>query len=207
MGYSCLRKQYGNNRFPSKSWIDTLHQYGWSGLNLSCHLCGQYVKDILLGKPTPMDDLGVLWDIFGRVQINTHGIPHNFFTEKMCELFNPEKEFIFQYDNENAEILESAINQGVNCSTLFDLSHGAGVLPEQWPMPFNGIKCGYAGGLSPDNLDSQIRLIESNVGATEIWIDMETHVRSNNDRQFDLKKVEQCLLIASPYVGVKVKES
>ena len=195
-------KQYGNKRFPSKIWIEQLRNEGWEGLNLSCHLCGQFVRDILMGHDAPIRDLGILWDMFARVQINTHGIPHSFDAMKMVELLKAQtgKEFIFQYDNCNAEILEAAINGGVKCSTLFDLSHGAGVLPTEWPRPLNNISCGYAGGLSPDNLDSQIQLIESKVGETKIWIDMETHVRSNNDVLFDLSKVEQCFNIAAKYI-------
>ena len=62
------------------------------------------------------------------------------------------------------------------------------------------IKCGYAGGISPDNIEAQIKLIEEKVGDIQTWIDMETHVRSFNDSVFDLYKVEQCLEISKKYV-------
>ena len=97
--------------------------------------------------------------------------------------------------NRSRRVWIAAVGAGVNCSTLFDLSHGAGVLPEQWPKPLPGIRCGYAGGLSPDNIKEQLTLISAAVGDTPIWIDMETHVRSNNDRLFDLGKVEQVLKV------------
>ena len=87
-----------------------------------------------------------------------------------------------------------------NISALFDLSHGTGVLPDQWPATLNFVKCGYAGGLSPENLELQIKAIERIVGDTPIWIDMETHVRSNMDAQFDLSKVRTCLEISSRVV-------
>lgn len=200
-GILVSKKQYGNNRFPSKDWIKKLVYEVHESTQLSCHLCGQFVKDILIGKDNAQQDLGELWNFFNRVQINTQGIPHAYFAEKLSAILVPGKEYIFQYDNQNAEILEAAINSGAKCSTLFDLSHGAGVLPSKWPLPFPNIKCGYAGGLSPENLNTQIQLIESKVGNTEIWIDMETHVRSNNDMLFDLKKVEKCLKIASKYIN------
>ena len=77
----------------------------------------------------------------------------------------------------------------MDCSTLFDMSHGAGILPKEWLAPIDGVRCGYAGGLSPENVVSQIKLIESKVGNYELWIDMETQIRSNADQQFDLGKV------------------
>jgi len=111
------------------------------------------------------------------------------------------KEFIFQFDDVNNGIIESVSKSGVNCSALFDTSGGAGILPNEWPEPLQNIKCGYAGGISPENIEAQIKLIESKVGETKIWIDMETHIRSNNDYQFDLNKVEKCLEISCKYVS------
>ncbi len=107
-----------------------------------------------------------------------------------------EKEFIFQYDNVNTVFVDLAKQAKVNFSALFDLSHGIGILPSEWPNLLDGVKCGYAGGLSPENLEEQIKRIEEKAGDTEIWIDMETHVRSNYDMLFDLQKVRQCLDIA-----------
>lgn len=104
-----------------------------------------------------------------------------------------DKEIIFQFDGANRPIIDLALEKGVNCSTLFDMSHGAGVLPKEWLVPVEGIRCGYAGGLSPENVVEQIKLIESKVGDYELWIDMETQIRSNNNQQFDLGKVVSVL--------------
>ena len=175
------------------------------GLNLSCHLCGQWVRDILTGNV----DLGIelnpdVWDSFSRVQINTHAELHEFTPEgfQYMAKFGTTKEFIFQFDGVNQALLAAAKSFDVNHSALFDLSHGVGVLPEEWPDLLTETKCGYAGGLNPDNLEEQIKLIEAKAGDTEIWIDMETGVRSNADGLFDLEKVERCLEIASRYVKV-----
>jgi hypothetical protein len=113
------------------------------------------------------------------------------------------KEFIFQYDNINPAIHVAAA-AGVNCSALFDLSHGQGILPEQWPDTLPNIKCGYAGGLGPDNLEDQIISIEQKSGDTPIWIDMETKVRTDREDLglsiFDMNKVEECLKIAAKFI-------
>lgn len=204
-GLLVSRNSQGHNRFPSLKWLNRLNEldakYFGAELQYSCHLCGGYVREILMGDVRFIELLGDVWEMFQRVQINTHGIPHQYDMAKMAEALKEykDKEYIFQYDNANASILNSSITQALNCSTLFDLSHGAGVLPDEWPVPISGIKCGYAGGLSPENVLEQIKLIESKVGDIEIWIDMETRVRSNNDKLLDLKKVEKVLAICAEF--------
>jgi len=59
---------------------------------------------------------------------------------------------------------------------------------------------GYAGGLGPENLAEQLPLIGQAAGDCRIWVDMESRVRSDNDRQFDLAKVRKCLEIAKPFI-------
>lgn len=197
-GILVSRNSQGNNRFPSIDWMNKLHELNDEReLQLSCHVCGTYVKEVLMGSDRFIDEIGELWSDFSRVQINTHGIKHQFEKDAIIFLKKFNKEIIFQFDGANRSIIDIAIQNGVNCSTLFDMSHGAGTLPKEWLVPIEGIKCGYAGGLSPENVVQQIKLIESKVGDYELWIDMETHIRSNNDQQFDLGKVvsvlESCL--------------
>jgi hypothetical protein len=199
-GILLSRKSMGRSRFPSYQWMQALYEHK-EGLNLSGHLCGSFVSEILAGDITPVNELGIVWDMFSRIQINTHGIKHAH-SARMPVVLNmySDKEFIFQFDNANLPILDFAWHCGVNCSALYDLSHGAGVLPSEWPKPLSNIKCGYAGGISPANIEEQIRLIEQAVGDVGTWIDMETHVRSNGGLQFDLQKVGKCLEISSKYI-------
>lgn len=156
-----------------------------------------------MGKHWLVDQLTPdVWMMFDRVQINTHAQKHSY-AEGAIGLLDDlglQKEFIFQYDGVNTALLDEAREYGTNHSALFDLSHGVGLLPSQWPDLLPGTKCGYAGGLSPENLEEQIRRIEEKAGDTPIWIDMETHVRSDNDQLFDLGKVRTCLEIASAYI-------
>lgn len=203
------RSSQGTPRFPSMDWIKNLVDikvFMPQSLKLSCHLCGAYVRELLRGDITFIaQELATVWGAFDRVQINTHGQKHDINLSKLIEALKlfPEKEFIFQYDNVQSHIaaLEACNNEhGVNVSTLFDLSHGAGISPYQWPELIQSIKCGYAGGISPENIQSEIKRVNEKVGSTDTWIDMETHVRSNNDFQFDLAKVDKCLSIAYGYI-------
>jgi hypothetical protein len=56
------------------------------------------------------------------------------------------------------------------------------------------------GGLSPDNLEEQLLKLDEVVGSDTIWIDAETHLRSNGDEIFDLEKVKQFLEVAKSRV-------
>lgn len=207
-GILCSASSMDSPRFPSREWLDTLTHFQQSlrttgqAMNLSCHLCGRYVRELLRGYKFPIRELtSETWGIFNRVQLNTHGLPHIFhgYAFERLGAYYPEKQFIFQYDNANTDLFQCLIDtHDFNYAALFDLSHGAGVLPSQWPDLLSGVPCGYAGGLSPENLKAQIERIEQKAGDVEIWIDAETHVRTNE--RFDLDKVRAFLEIAKPYV-------
>lgn len=204
-GILLSRNSMGRKRFPSLKWLDMLHElhsHGWD-CKFSGHLCGAWVNEFLLGNLKMKEELGMVWDLFHRIQINTHGERTIYDSKGLAAAVrhNPKKEFIFQFDNVNTDILKSVNSTEDNISALFDVSHGAGVLPETWPTPLFGIKCGYAGGLSPENVAQQIGDINFMVnGDTDIWIDAETHLRSDNDKLFDLNKVESFLKACEPYI-------
>lgn len=85
-----------------------------------------------------------------------------------------------------------------NVAALFDLSHGAGLLPAEWPSGFPGRYCGYAGGLSPVNVAAQLDRV-AEVAGGPFWVDAETHLRSGDDQVFDLARVESFLAAASEW--------
>ncbi len=202
-------------RFPSFDWLmEMLAVVGPKHrLSLSCHLCGQGVRDFLegvfLATPQPFNLL------FKRIQINTHGIPHVFNSRHVRETAHRmtlnDQQVIFQYDGVNSDIMLSCVgrhplddHEGLNIAALYDLSHGGGVLPETWshPLAKTAIPCGFAGGLSPENVASQIAKIQVVMGDANFWIDAETHLRSDGDKQFDLVKVRSFLEAAKPYVEI-----
>lgn len=205
-GILLSRKAMDHTRFPSYKWLkDLAHRY--QGLKLAGHFCGSWVKEMYATGTLPDDLINEYSDIlmipFQRYQFNTHGYKHPSSQENVDSLLRGFEgaKLIFQYDEVNKHLLEfaKASNRG-NISALFDLSHGAGVLPETWPKPLDGVYCGYAGGLSPDNVAENLAKIEPLVGNRRIWIDAETHLYSNNGQQFDLEKVRNFLHNASKYV-------
>jgi hypothetical protein len=199
-------KRGGEPRFPSREWIGGLALLKASRpeLNLSAHLCGRVVRDICGGDWSEAERLvqgGFGKDsIFGRVQLNFHAELHEVDEAKfLAGLRARKQQFVFQMDTVNNYLFDMAANAGINAVPLFDGSHGNGRLPPLWPEPIYPY-CGYAGGLSPANLEEQLAHLAGTVGDCEIWIDCETRVRSNNDQQFDLGLVEAFLEVAAGFV-------
>lgn len=223
--YNNTIKSGGSNRYPSLDWIRELQNKSLATgklPRLALHINGQWVRSLLLGDATIP---GWLLNEFGRIQLNFHADRNvcnpGSFAESLKRFVG--RDFIFQLDGSKGnQHLESAHEHEVpRCFGLFDLSGGAGRLPPSWSKPIyldvfpgedgEGVEQyayhGYAGGLGPDNLAEQLPLIleaasgDEHTHAGRIWIDMETRVRSNDDRQFDLAKVVKCLEIAEQFVS------
>lgn len=207
-GILCSKNNAGRPRFPSLKWLKELQaicQGDYRGYKvrpqLSCHLCGSWVREFCLKGDTSFLEVLPI-DIFQRIQLNFHGIPHKVggnFPAALLKL--SVKEFIFQADGANDE-LPSFTNQfGVLAAPLYDTSGGAGRLPTCWPKRVG--YAGYAGGLSPYNLDEQ--MLHINAAATRdnqtgpIWIDAETHLRTEDDKIFNEYKVALFIERAQKY--------
>lgn len=189
-------------RFPSDDWIIRLATLAATEkLQLSAHLCGRWVRDwVVAASPTWRLSYG---GGFQRIQFNFHGQFHRA-GNGFLDLLKEGNEYIFQVDGVNDHATAWIRREGLTTAfPLFDTSGGAGVVPDAWPAPMPDVYCGYAGGLGPENLAEQIPLILAAAGEARIWIDMETKVRSEDDRHFDLSKVRKCLEIASDYVSAK----
>ncbi len=206
----------GKTRFPSEDWLwalfeETSYERA-EAMQLSAHICGRWVWDLCGGKLSLFEDehsqnQRTILGMFNRMQLNFHSYLHKVdpfpfiralsFLEGVYSGLGRRLQFIFQLDSVNNNILGIARGSGLDAVGLFDLSDGAGVLPEQWPEAT--VYTGYAGGLSPENLFAQIHQIGGLVTAN-VWIDAESHVRSDDNQQFDLKKVRAFLEVAQPYV-------
>jgi hypothetical protein len=182
-------------RFPSRAWLIDLGILLQRGMAASAHLCGEYMRPMLcewVMKAMPFSD------DFQRVQLNFHGIlQHPIWPRLLANVNKLMKPIIVQMDGVNDRIYTFLRAAYPFTYPLFDRSGGAGIVPEQWPAPIG--YCGYAGGLGPDNLEAELVRLEQVVGDREIWIDMETHVRSDNNKVFDLDKVARCLDIVRKF--------
>jgi hypothetical protein len=204
-GILLSKKQQGTKRFPSKDWLEELYLLWYDGkLPLSGHMCGEWVRDLCVGKPTFFKEFGYTWPMFKRIQLNFHAEHHPFDYRMLAGLIR--RSFgnipvIFQMDGVNEKVFSAMCDgsSGITAQPLFDSSGGAGLLPNKWPKQLVNRFCGYAGGLSPDNLAEEMEKISS-VAPGPIWIDAETLLRSENDMVFDLEKVCRFLEAAKPWV-------
>lgn len=206
-GILLSKTQEGGKRFPSERWmqefalLSTDHSFV-EPVHSAGRLCGNWLRDCLKGANScPHYGLG----IFERIQLNFPAerqiVEEGNFLSVLRNLESSRRRIIFQYDGVNTHLLDMALRNGIGAQALFDLSHGAGISPESWPKPLDGVDCGYAGGLGPDNLDEMLLKISDVAGNSKVWIDMETKVRSYGDQVFDLAKVIGCLEIARNFTG------
>lgn len=194
-----------DNRYPPIEWIsETLS----SGLNLSGHLCGQWARDAAFGGDQFVSEYSDWLKKFQRIQLNVSGLLSNigqdtigteFFYRGVEHIKGPRP--IIQI-RQLYKFLLPLIDE---VDFLFDCSGGKGVLPNNWPdavswfdEPIKLNNCGYAGGLNPDNLVSQIESMEKAASGMPVWIDVESGVRTNE--VLDFEKVLFFLQAAEPYV-------
>lgn len=210
-GILVSRRQEGSFRFPDRNWIARFLAAIGPRVNVSMHLCGQWVRRTLMGENVWAELPEGIAARAQRVQINTHAetlASTASMVNRLSEL--GDKEFIFQWDGVNDHLAHAVAGYGLKAAALFDTSGGAGILPSKWPTPDLRLPCGYAGGLGPDNVSAQLRAIAaicgppSSVaslctragvfeGSKAFWIDMERRVRTEDDSLLDLSKVRKVL--------------
>lgn len=203
-GILASRRQIGTKRFPTSEWANQFAHVCFHNpdtMKLSMHMCGGWVRELLLGTLHWEELPKGLLAVAQRIQINTHAEDHVSRTA-MCArmLEEPQKTFIFQMDDVNNHLVYGARAYGVHVNALFDCSHGAGVLPSGWPRSLQEIPCGYAGGLGPENVSQQLLVIERAGQGRDFWIDMEGRVRDENG-DLDLNKVRKVLELCAPLIN------
>lgn len=196
-------------RMPSRHWIETFlneRAKATHRVRISLHVCGRPLREIAEGHSSLFERYGDLSD-FERVQLNWHGDRQGDIGARIATAFLGMKwigesvwmpELIFQGDETNAGagLHCAAQAAGYQVSMLFDTSHGAGEVPGCWPIGHRSIKCGWAGGLGPDNIEHEHDRIRGSWCSYEgarlpYWLDMESKVR--REPLFDLGK---CIEVA-----------
>ena len=155
-------------KFPS---LRTIHQWAKNdiGLSLSLHLCGRWAGYVNTGKD---NGLYRLCCDFDRVQVNATEYHIDNVTKFAAHLEGKAK-VILQHRSgfRLARVYP-------NVEYLYDVSGGRGLNGiERWPTPYSLFRCGYAGGISPWNIETALDKI-AQWPSFPIWIDMESKVRS-----------------------------
>lgn len=191
----------GEQRYPTKEWRNRLYEATPNTFK-AAHLCG---TPMLSAFANADENLKGELTNFQRAQLNfnsKHVKPHvleGLIKNVKESTFKYKGEYpiqiITQHNHSNQETHE--LFRSDNHVVLFDASGGHGVALSDIPTPIKGIRCGYAGGLSPDNMYEILTNLQTHLGETPIWIDMESGVRTNNE--FDLGKVREVIQIVKDF--------
>jgi hypothetical protein len=157
-------------RFPAHETIDAFRSLP---VRKAAHLCGAHAKAIMASGEPAVDLAG-----FDRAQIN-HRRP-------VAELIAG---FAFRHGVQG--IMQSRtveFPEAAGVQMLYDRSGGHGRLPPEWPV-HPGMLVGIAGGISP----ATIGTVLATIPAGPVWLDMETGVRTDEDR-LDLDLAEAVLV-------------
>lgn len=208
----------GKARNPTAAWRAKLASARREhGLKTALHLCDEHVFWMLLSTtydkhlPFIENDLRV----YDRVQVNINARGKGFTSGEVVSVYTTlachgARLILQQHDGTTTAIetylsgmslgsLARSAHAG-DISVLLDASRGKGIAPDTWAPPLvragQPLHTGYAGGISPENIEAVLDATESAVREygqpdARYWLDMETGVRTDN--QFDLKKVEQVL--------------
>lgn len=189
-------------RNPSALWRENFLSLGLP--YTAAHLCGtQVFRELLTPEKAParIADLSR----YRRIQLNINARRPEFTDEEVLSIYRKLHgaglRLILQHHAASEQVIEQFLydldEEGLKrVDILFDASKGTGQRPDTWPAPhrFN-LFCGYAGGLGPDVLATELQKIKAAVARSgrdlPYWIDMETGVRTEN--AFDLAKAEQVL--------------
>lgn len=207
-GILLSKSRQGTQKYPSNSWIERMEYEvtdfyrqmdPGTKLNFSAHVCGKWLRDIVFDGEITCD--WIKSKMFRRVQLNTHGIkqevdPH-LFVKGLSSLKEIGLEIILQWDGVNNHLIDIATVNNIPVVALFDRSHGIGVSPEKWDTPIDGVVCGYAGGLGPDNIETELKRLRQALPENyKTWIDMETKVRGVSGF-FDMSLVKKVISLVN----------
>jgi phosphoribosylanthranilate isomerase len=189
----------GRPRYPSARRIGAFvsqiqklrEQQPGTAVSLALHLCREAVIDDFLSDREPSFGL-VRGGAFRRVQLNLRADRHDVLAIRRSVGNIRSVKVVTQHNRVNAALV-GALWDYPNHEVLFDASGGRGTVPDYWQTPIPGKRCGYAGGLSPDNLEDELMRLSTVIGTrNDWWIDMETGLRDEGDR-FDPERAIRVL--------------
>jgi hypothetical protein len=170
--------------FPDIDWIRKLAPE----LNLSAQLRGKSAADFLQGDDAElMTCYGACWAQFRRIQIDSPKHMDAVDLPKLIGLLakNPEKQIVFRVRDQNLDIADALVAQGIPCATLFDQSEAQDPTQKKWPKGVERFAgCGYAGGLGPDNIYKQLSpILNAAQSAERWWVEIDSSLRTPEEEQ------------------------
>lgn len=206
-------------KYPTARWLQALDALADANpaMRLSAHLCGQYVRDIF------EKDIG---DVFRHYTMRGNGFWHysrlqlngfsDYFKDKGARIPKSFQSLsgtsegvsvICQVANEHAHLRAGALETVFgNVAALYDTSGGEGIPMPGFdclvPPPTATIHVGYAGGLKVGTVAKAAADCKQQWADRDnhFWLDIETGVRSDGGKTFDLKKAVTVLEEVAPLI-------
>lgn len=201
-GILLSRSRVGTPRYPSVENISRLASESPPG-RIAFHLCGEPARQTMAGQgPEPHG--AVRFQLNGFTELALGGKDRTPLASWIARCEDELCPVILQVGNLKALEVAARFAEPFDLvSALYDESGGRGEASLRWPdMPEDPeLHVGYAGGLTPDNVEWYIRKLETMKPLDALtWIDMESGVRTQN--RFDLTKVRSVLETARRFVHV-----
>ena len=167
-------------RFPAVETIAYFRSIAAeAGADTALHLCGRLARAVAAGD---MDEAAELATGFGRIQVNAAA--HDY--ALLAELGQRTRARVIA--QEQRGFAEGGPPRA-DLDYLDDGSGGRGISQlHGWTTRWKGVRCGYAGGIRPENVRTAMRRAAA-AGGAGAWIDMESGVRTNE--RLDTAKVRR----------------
>jgi len=172
-------------------------------MKIAAHLCGSWVSAIMDGR-WEFKEPFVPLKCIQRIQLNLgrDRLKKVLSTTQIWQTLYPwtqDHQIILGGNYEDTDPTTYQFNNRI--LPLFDASGGRGIQRGGWPSPIENTVCGYAGGIGPENVEKILQRLSNVVEDSEIWICMESGIRSNEDQsKFDPYKCTKVLEIAQPWI-------
>ena len=166
-------------RFPD---LETLVRFRdgalYANTATALHLCGRLARAVAAGD---MDETVALGTGFRRIQVNAEA--HDY--EQLAMLGRRTGAMVIAQEQKGFTA-ERAPSRRLEY--LDDGSGGRGISRlDGWTTGWEDARCGYAGGVGPDNIREAMRNA-TDAGGPRAWLDMESSIRTNE--RLDTAKVD-----------------
>lgn len=201
IGVSKEKCQFGSQRM---SWILILqkkltHNNGKS--RIAFHVNGSWAKEIVEKGRFPEELVKLIWENNGtpRIQLNVIGSGYSLDKQSPTPLANliqmmEEKKsarFIIPCNDKSLKFISSLQKFTDEFDILYDASFGFGKQAENYYSLFPNQFQGYAGGLSAENIETELVKIDAVQSCpSKIWVDAEGKLRKDNCNTLDLHKAQ-----------------
>lgn len=181
------------SRYPPQDWIRyAARELRAEGCRVSIHLCGSAVEEFV---STPAGEMAALAGLVDRIQLN---LPKELSSSVQAvhqAIARFPAPVITQQNAQNSDLNQAVI--APNHRILFDASGGRGIQATEWPQYWaHKVHCGYAGGLSPENIQTELPRIAASAGDLPFWIDCEGRIRDEHD-QLSIPRCREMLRLAT----------